>query len=93
MNNHAPVNLDSPPSGDIPELQLWREVFLLAIEDCRGQSAGGLINTHVAQRRARAWIFSNSTEPGGFKWCCEILGIDPRNVCRKLGLSRTLSNQ
>jgi len=36
----SPVNLKSPPCQELPELQLWREVLLLAIKDCRGQLVG-----------------------------------------------------
>jgi hypothetical protein len=36
----APVNLESPPCQELPEHQLWREVLLLAIKDCRGQLVG-----------------------------------------------------
>jgi hypothetical protein len=75
----APVNLQSPPCQESPELQLWREVLLLAIMDCRGQSVG--VKPHdkrSVQWRARAWIFSTCDDPGSFKWCCEALGVDLR---------------
>jgi hypothetical protein len=36
----APVNLESPPGKRVAELELWREVLLLAIMDCRGQLVG-----------------------------------------------------
>jgi hypothetical protein len=80
----APFNLQSSSSQEVPELQLWRKVFLLAIEDCRGQSGGGFRSKRDVQRRARAWIFSDSKNPGGFRWCCEVLGVDPRAVYRQV---------
>ena len=54
----ALLNLESPSCQDVPELQLWREVLLLAIMDCRGQTVG--VKPHdkgSVQWRARAWVF------------------------------------
>jgi hypothetical protein len=85
----APVNLESPPCQESPELQLWRQVLLHAIKDCRGPSAG--VKPHdkgSVQRRARAWVFSKSDDPGSFKWCCEVLALDPRAVDRQALLTR-----
>jgi hypothetical protein len=80
----APVNLESPPCQEPPELQLWREVLLLAIKDCRGQVvAVNRKNKRYAQGRAQAWIFSTREDPGSFKWCCEVLAIDPQAVHRQ----------
>ena len=95
----SPVNLESPPCQELPELQLWREVLLLAINDCRGQSVG--VKPHdkrSAQQRAYAWIFSTREHPGSFKWCCEVLGVDPRAVHKQVLLQqppthRSLSNK
>jgi hypothetical protein len=78
------VSLESPPCQELPELELWREVLLLAIMYCRGQLVA--VNRHDkrhAQERAQAWIFSTREDPGSFKWCCEILGIDPAAVLRQ----------
>jgi hypothetical protein len=77
----APVSLESPPSQESPELELWREVLLLAIMDCRGQL--GRHDKRHAQERAQAWIFSTREDPGSFKWCCDVLGLDPRMVQRQ----------
>jgi hypothetical protein len=85
----APVNLESSPCQESPELQLWREVLLLAIKDCRGQSVA--VKPHdkrSAQQRAYAWIFSTREHPGSFKWCCEMLGVDPRAVHRQVRMYR-----
>jgi hypothetical protein len=76
-----PVSLESPSYREAPELDLWREVLLLAIMDCRGQLAG--VDRHEkrhAQERAHAWIFSTREDPGSFKWCCEVIGVDQRTV-------------
>jgi hypothetical protein len=86
----SPVNLESPPCQELPELQLWREVLLLAINDCRGQSVG--VKPHdkrSAQQRAYAWIFSTRGHPGSFKWCCEVLGVDPRAVHKQARLTHS----
>src|SRR6266545_1225773 len=84
MHVAAPVNLESSPCQESPELQLWREVLLLAIMDCRGQVVA--VNRHgkrYAQGRAQAWIFSTCEDPGSFKWCCEVLGVDSQAVHRQ----------
>jgi hypothetical protein len=79
----APVNLESPGCQDLPELQLWRQVLLLAIMDCRGQLVGvARYDKRYAQQRAHAWIFSPRKDPGSFQWCCEVLGVDPGAVHR-----------
>jgi hypothetical protein len=73
------VSLESPPCQEAPDLELWREVLLLAIMDCRGQLVA--VNRHEkrhAQQRAQAWIFSTCEDPGSFKWCCELFGVDPQ---------------
>jgi hypothetical protein len=80
----APVNLDSPPSKESPELQLWCAVLLLAIMDCRGESVIGTKRDKCyVQQRAQAWIFSTRKDPGSFYWCCEVLAVDPRAVHRR----------
>ena len=64
---------------------MWRQVLLLAIKDSRGQSVG--VKPHdkrSAQQRAHAWIFSASEHPGSFKWCCEVLDVDPQAVHRQI---------
>jgi hypothetical protein len=99
MTVAAPLNLESPPCQESPELQLWRQVLLLAITDCRGPSVG--VKPHdkrSAQQRAYAWIFSAREHPGSFKWCCEVLGVDPRAVHKQVLLQqppthRSLSNK
>jgi hypothetical protein len=84
MTVASPVNLQSSPCQESPELQLWRQVLLLAIKDWRGQSVG--VKPHdkrSAQQRAHAWICSTSEQPESFKWCCEMLGIDPQAMQSK----------
>ena len=79
-----PVNLELPPGKESPELQLWREVLLLAVLDCRGESViGSQQDKRYAQQRAQAWMFSKRKDPGSFFWCCEILAVDPRAVHRR----------
>jgi len=60
----APVSLESPPSQESPEFELWREVLLLAIMDCRGQL--GRHDKRHAQERAQAWILSAYEGLGSF---------------------------
>jgi hypothetical protein len=80
----VPVSLESPPCQEAPELQLWREVLLLAIMDCRGESVVGTQHDkRYVQQRAQAWIFSTRNDPGSFKWCCEVLAVDPQAVHRR----------
>jgi hypothetical protein len=79
--SRLPVNIESPPGKESPEVQLWREVLWLAILDCRGESAVG--TSRYAQQTAHAWIFSTREDPGSFKWCCEVLAVDPRAVHRR----------
>ena len=84
MTIAAPVNLESSPCQEPPELQLWREVLLLAIKDCRGQVvAVNRKKKRYTQDRAQAWIFSTREDPGSFKWCCEVLAVDPQAVHRQ----------
>jgi hypothetical protein len=79
--NATQVNLESPACQELPELHLWSEVLLLAIYDSRCQaSAGKPHDKRRVQRSARAWIRSKSEHPGSFKWCCEMLGLDPQAV-------------
>jgi len=88
MTVASPVNLESSPCQESPELQLWRQVLLLAIKDSRGQSVG--VKPHdkrSAQQRAHASIFSTSERPGSFKWCCAVLDVDPRAVHRQVLLT------
>ena len=67
-----------------PELQLWCAVLLLAIMDCRGESViGTQQDKRYAQQRAHAWIFSTRDDPGSFKWCCEVLAVNPGAVHRR----------
>jgi hypothetical protein len=81
------VSLESPPCQESPELQLWREVLLLAILDCRGEFVAGTRHgKRHAQQRAQAWIFSTREDPGSFKWCCEVLSVVPQIVQRQAGL-------
>jgi hypothetical protein len=82
--NTTQVNLESPACQELPELHLWGEVLLLAIYDSRCQSSQGKPHDkRRVQRSARAWIRSKSEDPGSFKWCCEMLGIDPQAVQSK----------
>lgn len=83
-SRRPPVSLESPPFQEPPELELWREVLVLAIMDCRGQVVAiDRRYRRYAQERARAWIFSTCADPGSFKWCCEVLAVDPQAVHRQ----------
>jgi hypothetical protein len=56
--NATQNNIESPYCQELPELQLWREVLLLAITDWRGQSVGvKSYGKRSGQLRARAWSF------------------------------------
>src|SRR5690348_6738573 len=84
-----------PHISDIPERQLWAEVLRLAIFDLRGpRTERGSSSAEGATEKQEAldWILANGSDPGGFKWTCEVLGIDPdrarSNLMRRFGAAQ-----
>jgi hypothetical protein len=61
----------------LPEVELWTEVILQAMDDLHGTTA------HLDHRSARAWFASDRTELGTFVWACQAINVDANFIrCR-----------
>lgn len=63
-------------------LSLWASAFRLHVVDAVREMRNG------AEGIACAWFKSRSNRPGGFLWCCDILGLTPETVRAKLLANR-----
>jgi hypothetical protein len=79
-------------SRDTPERALWFAILSQGLEDASGAprdvTGCSPSSRHARAERltvaARAWVSSNASRPGRFRWICEIFGIDPDSVRARL---------
>lgn len=57
-----------------PEVELWTEVILQAIDDLDRRTR---ICSREDQRAAREWIDSDADYLGSFVWACHAINLDP----------------
>lgn len=71
-------------------VELWTAVLKQARQYyVRGPSERELEDyRRVAEEDARAWIDSDSEETGSFVWVCDLLGLEPDDVRRRMRRER-----
>ena len=78
------VVLPEPRSVEFPEHMLWRAVLEDAIRLAQGARPPGAYRPADAQAEARTWIASEAETDGTYRWTCDVLGLDPNALRRKL---------
>ena len=79
-------------SRDTPERALWFSVLCQALQDASGAprdvTGDSPPSRHARADRltvaARAWVASNASRPGTFRWCCETFELDADLVRARL---------
>ncbi|WP_447973936.1 hypothetical protein [Nitrospira sp. Kam-Ns4a] len=83
MKPHWMLSTDNAPDPDQEAQRLVLAVIWRAVQDYLGGRGA-----QAAQRRAAAaaWLFADADEdtPWSFRWCCEVLGLAPECVWRRL---------
>jgi hypothetical protein len=77
---------------DTPEMSLWFSVLAQALQDASGAprdvTGDSPSSRHARAERltvaARAWVSSNASRPGTFRWICEIFELDADLVRARL---------
>ena len=68
-----------------PEVELWTEVILLAIDDLDRRP-----RSRSDQRSARAWFDSDAEDLGSFVWACQAINVDPNLIRSQLAKKHRL---
>ena len=72
-----------------PEVELWTEVILQAIDDLDKRTA---LCSPSNQRSAREWIASDADEIGSFVWACHAINLDPNFIRSQLAKRHQMKN-
>ena len=70
---NAVMDSDERVKVESPEILLWSEVMLMALDDLRNGDG-------QATRAAECWFQSPATVVGSFLWVCDALNLDPGDV-------------
>lgn len=82
--NLTPELPDRLPPKSV-EIRLWTRVLWLAVLDAAGHAPAVTHGDHdAAQDDAWEWIDAEGTDPGGFAWVCDRLGMDAALVRDRL---------
>lgn len=81
LNRYVASGTDIPEPPLLPEMELWTEVILLAIDDLNRRTR---FSSHSDQRSAKQWIDSDAEEIGSFIWACQAINVDPNFIRAKL---------
>ena len=73
----------------LPEVELWTQVILRAINDLDGHRA---VISPSAQDSAREWFASESDSVGSFIWTCQIIDVDPTFIRSQLIKKQRIRN-
>ena len=74
----------------LPEVELWTEVILLAIDDLDRRTRS---SSRSDQRSAKQWFDSDSDEIGSFVWACQAINVDPISIRSQLAKKHRLKNR
>ena len=91
VENHYGNDGDSNYSNTAPYKRLFASKLLLHIKDyteyLRAIRSKRQKTGRLEGRKAQNWIYSESDEPASFRWCCEILGLNPDVVRSRVELN------
>lgn len=76
------LQLNQKATGSAPlsgEQRLFSAIIAQAVDD---------LDRATHREEARRWLMSDSGRPLGFRWVCELLGIDLETIRRLAGLAR-----
>jgi len=60
---------------------LWLAVVVQTVEDLRGRrSPTGSLRGRLSVYSAKQWFQSSNSDPGGFVWICDTLGLEVERV-------------
>jgi hypothetical protein len=74
----------------LPEVELWTEVILLAIDDLDRRIR---FSSRSDQCSARAWFDSDADEIGSFVWACQAINVDPNRIRSQIAKKHRLKNR
>lgn len=94
-DENGPTTTGVPGEGSLkslsPEESLWACVLAQAKDDylkfADTQSASG----RCLHDEVSLWLHSTSTDPGAFRWVCELIGVEPGYVLRSIEERRRLA--
>ena len=89
LNRYAVASGSDRDHPLLPEVELWTEVILQAIDDLDRRTA---ICSRSDHRSARAWFASDRDELGSFIWACQAINVDPNFIRSRLAKQHQMKN-
>ena len=90
LNRYVASGTDTQDHPLLPEMELWTEVILLALDDLNRRTR---FSSRSDQRSAKQWLDSDAEEIGSFVWACQAINVDPNFIRAHLTNKYRLKNQ